>query len=194
MEEERGRVWGPRSGALSSISAGSTAERTPVSKETALSSQDLGTVFPKSREPAASTSDPQTGGQTPSLHPVTQETLDLGKEGLLPGSKESGEAGWAGCCHEGDSHLVMGSGVWSPALTSDASADAGTWAPELLESHRVPRGALTKPHQLLHRAPEGVDGPWWAAAKPFPSLALGPSHLCFPNRKERRRFQEQTQL
>lgn len=97
MEEERGRAWGPRSGALSSISAGSTAERTSVSKETALLSQEL----PKSREPAASTSDPQTGGQTPSLHPVTQETLDLGKEGLLPGSKESGEAGWAGCCHEG---------------------------------------------------------------------------------------------
>lgn len=120
-------------------------------------------MFPKSREPAASMSDPQTGRQTPppSLPPVTQETLDPGKEQVAP--RLQGELGGrvGRVLSRGGSHRELG--VGSPALTSDASADAGTWTPELLESHRAPRGALTKPHQLLHQASEGAHGemdPW----------------------------------
>lgn len=48
---------------------------------------------------------------------------------------------------EGQAGAVGGG---DPALTLDASADAGTPAPELMEGHRVPRGPLTQPHQLLH--------------------------------------------
>ena len=73
--------------------------------------------------------------------------------------------------------------------------DMGPRAPgESQGSPRSPHEAPPAPPS----APEGVhrqtDGPWWAAPRPFPSLPLGPSHLCFPDRKERRRFQEQTQV
>lgn len=73
-------------------------------------------MFPKSREPAASMSDPQTGGQTPlppSL-PSPRKLWTRGRSGLLLGAKESREAGWTGCCLEG---APTGSWGWGAQLS-----------------------------------------------------------------------------
>lgn len=113
------------------------------------------------------------------------------KKGASPSSKASGEAGWAGCCR-GDSH--RDSGVGSPALTSDASADEDT-RPQARRVHKVPRGALLTP-PAPPSAPESAQadsGPWWAAPRALPLPATGPFPSLLPG-WEGRRFQEQTQL